>query len=315
MDQNDHYEVIVLGGGPAGLTAAIYLSRARVKTLVLTEGTPGGQMTLTHEIANYPGIEKINGYMLGSVMKKQATTFGAVVKANAVITAYSFDSPVKSVTTDDGRVYTSDAVIVATGGRSRTLGVTGEDTFKGKGISYCATCDGDFFTGKEIVVVGGGNSALEEAVSLTKYATKVTVVHQFDHFQAFPYAVEEAKANARISFIMSSTIDSFYGEEKLEGVGIRNLITGEVTDFRTDGVFIFIGYVPNTEPFAGILTLNDRGEIVTGPDMATNIEGVYAAGDSVVKRYRQVTTAVGDGTVAALAAADYLNSVKRKNKR
>jgi len=312
MESSAHYDVIVLGGGPAGLTAAIYLSRARVKTLVLTEGTPGGQMTLTHEIANYPGIEKINGYMLGSVMKKQATAFGAVVKGNIEIGAMSLNGYPKSITTADGQIFTADAVILATGGRSRTLGVQGEDTFKGRGISYCATCDGDFFTGKEIVVVGGGNSALEEAVSLTKYATRVSIVHQFDHFQAFEYAVEEAKSNPKISFIMTSTIDAFYGNETLEGVKIRNLATGEVTDFRTDGVFIFIGYVPNTESLRGIVNINDRGEIITGSDMSTSIEGVYAAGDAVAKRYRQVATAVADGTVAALAVADYLHTVKRK---
>ena len=311
MDNSNHYSVIILGGGPAGLTAAIYLSRARVRTLLLTEGTPGGQMTLTHEIANYPGIEKINGYMLGSVMKKQATVFGAVVKGNTEVSSFSLEGPLKSVTASAGETYTADAVILATGGRSRTLGVPGEDTFRGKGISYCATCDGDFFTGKEIVVVGGGNSALEEAVSLTKYATKVTVVHQFDHFQAFQYAVDEAKANPKISFVMSSTIASFYGNEKLEGVRIRNLVTGGETDFRTDGVFIFIGYVPNTEWLKGTVAMNDRGEILAGADMSTSINGVYSAGDANAKRYRQVTTAVADGTVAALAAADYLHSQKR----
>ncbi|MDF1560906.1 MAG: FAD-dependent oxidoreductase [Bacteroidales bacterium] len=312
MTENSHFDVIVLGGGPAGLTAAIYLSRARLRTLVLTEGTPGGQMTLTHEIANYPGIEKINGYMLGAVMKKQAASFGAVVKGNVEISSFDLEGATKSVTTADGQTYSSDAMILAPGGRSRALGVSDEDTFRGRGISYCATCDGDFFTGKEIVVVGGGNSALGEAVSLTNYATRVTVVHQFDHFQAFEYAVEEAKANSKISFIMSSTIDSFYGNEKLEGVKIRNLLTGDVSDFTTDGVFIFIGYVPNTESLEGLVSLNERGEIITGPDMSTNIEGVYAAGDAAVKRYRQVTTAVADGTVAALAAADYLHSLKRK---
>jgi thioredoxin reductase (NADPH) len=311
MENSNHYDVIILGGGPAGLTAAIYLSRARVRTLLLTEGTPGGQMTLTHEIANYPGIEKINGYMLGSVMKKQATTFGAVVRSNTGISAFSLSGPLKSVTTDGGETYTADAVILATGGRSRTLGVTGEDTFKGKGISYCATCDGDFFTGREIVVVGGGNSALEEAVSLTRYATRVTVVHQFDHFQAFRYAVDEAKANPKISFVMSSTISSFYGNEKLEGVMIKNLDNDKETDFRTDGVFIFIGYVPNTEWLKGMVNMNERGEIITASDMSTSIEGVFSAGDANTKKYRQVTTAVSDGTIAALAAADYLHSKKR----
>lgn len=312
MNLSSHFDAIVLGGGPAGLTAAIYLSRARIKTLVLTDGTPGGQMNLTHEIANYPGIEKINGYMLGSVMKKQAASFGTVIKSNVTISSLSLTDDVKSVATADGQFYTADAVILAPGGRSRTLGVEGEDTFRGKGISYCATCDGDFFTGKEIVVVGGGNSALEEAVSLTKYAVRVTVVHQFDHFQAFRYAVEEAQANPRISFIMNSTIDKFYGGEKLEGVTIRDLITGDRTDFATDGVFVFIGYVPNTEMLKGAVDMNGREEIITGADMSTSVAGVFAAGDAVVKRYRQVTTAVGDGTVAALAAADYINSKKRK---
>ncbi len=312
MSNNNHFDVIVLGGGPAGLTAAIYLSRARVKTLVLTEGTPGGQMILTHEIANYPGIEKINGYMLGTVMKKQATSFGAVVKSNTIISALSLDTPVKSVTTDEGQVYTADAVILATGGRSRTLGVVGEDTFKGRGISYCATCDGDFFTDKEIVVVGGGNSALEEAVSLTKYASKVTIVHQFDNFQAFNYAVDEAQANPKISFVMSSAITAFFGNESLDSVEITNLVTGEKSRFATNGVFIFIGYLPNTESVKDIVSLNERREIIVGPDMSTSVEGVYSAGDANAKRYRQVTTAVGDGTIAALAAADYLHSKKKK---
>jgi len=311
MENPVHYQAIVLGGGPAGLTAAIYLSRARVKTLVLTEGTPGGQMTLTHEIANYPGVEKISGYMLGSIMKKQATSFGAVVQGNVEISALNLDGPVKTVTLSEGTVYTADVIILATGGRSRTLNVSGEDIYRGKGISYCATCDGDFFTGKEIVVVGGGNSALEEAVSLTKYVTKVTIVHQFDHFQAFPYAIEEAKANPRINFVMTSTIDSFYGNESLEGVVIKNLVTGETSDFRTNGAFIFIGYVPNTESLKGIIRLNERGEIIVGNDMSTSLSGVFAAGDAVTKRFRQVTTAVGDGTVAALAATEYLNTLKR----
>lgn len=310
MEKANHYDVIILGGGPAGLTAAIYLSRARVKTLLLTEGTPGGQMTLTHEIANYPGIEKINGYMLGSVMKRQATVYGAVVKGNTEISSFTPDGAVRSVTTTTGETYTAEAVILATGGRSRTLGIPGEDTFRGRGISYCATCDGDFFTEKEIVVVGGGNSALEEAVSLTKYATRVTVVHQFDHFQAFQYAIDEAKSNPRISFVMSSAITSFYGGDKLEGVKIKNLVTGEETDFRTDGVFIFIGYVPNTEWLKGLVEMNEKGEIIAGADMSTSIEGVYSAGDANAKRYRQVTTAVADGTIAALAAAEFLHMKK-----
>ena len=172
MEANNHYDAIVLGAGPAGLTAGIYLSRAKLKTLILDEGTVGGQMVLTHEIANYPGVESISGYQLANIMKKQAKSFGCVIKSNISVQRIELEGEVKSISLSDGNSYTSNSIILTPGGRSRTLGVPGEDNFKGKGISYCATCDGDFFTDKEIVVVGGGNSALEEAVSLTKYASK-----------------------------------------------------------------------------------------------------------------------------------------------
>lgn len=312
MTENTHFDAIIIGGGPAGMTAGIYLSRARLRTLIISDGVPGGQMVLTHEIANYPGVESISGYQLANIMKKQAKNFGCTIKSNAQISDLQLEGEVKTVSLADGTIYTANAIILTPGGRSRTLNVPGEETFKGQGISYCATCDGDFFTGKEIVVVGGGNSALEEAVSLTKYATKVTIVHQFDHFQAFEYAVEEAKANPKIHFMMESTITRFHGNEKLESVDIKNLKTGEEQNFRTDGVFIFIGYVPNTEFLKGKVELNQWNEIVVDTDMATHIPGIYAAGDSIVKRYRQVTTAVGDATVAALASSDYLHRIKTK---
>jgi len=315
MNSDNHYDAIVIGAGPAGLTAGIYLSRARLRTLILNEGTVGGQMILTHEIANYPGVENISGYQLSNIMKKQAKSFGCDIKSNISISGLELEGEVKRVTLGDDTVYTSDSIILSPGGRSRTLGVKGEDNLKGRGISYCATCDGDFFTGKEIVVVGGGNSALEEAVSLTKYAVKVTIVHQFDHFQAFEHAVQEAANNSRIHFIMESAITAFNGDEKLESVDIRHLKTGETTNFKTDGTFIFIGYVPNTEFLNGKIELNKWGEIVVKPDMSTNIEGVYAAGDSTAKRYRQVTTAVSDGTIAALAASGYINELRIKHKQ
>ncbi|MDX9946070.1 MAG: thioredoxin-disulfide reductase [Bacteroidales bacterium] len=315
MNAATHYDAIVIGAGPAGLTAGIYLSRARIRTLILNEGTVGGQMVLTHEIANYPGVESISGYQLSGIMKKQARNFGCEIKSGVSISVLLLNDTLKSVILSDGTEYTADAVILTPGGRSRTLGVKAEDEFKGRGISYCATCDGDFFTDKEIVVVGGGNSALEEAVSLTKYASKVTVVHQFDHFQAFEHAIEEARSNPKISFLMESVITRFFGNEKLESVDIKNLATGEIRNFKTDGTFIFIGYVPNTEFLKGIVNLNQWGEIIVDSNMSTNIEGVYAAGDSTVKKYRQVTTAVGDGTVAALAASTYINDLKTKNKQ
>ncbi|PKP50869.1 MAG: pyridine nucleotide-disulfide oxidoreductase [Bacteroidetes bacterium HGW-Bacteroidetes-11] len=313
MTENNHFDAIIIGGGPAGMTAGIYLSRARLKTLIISDGVLGGQMVLTHEIANYPGVESISGYQLSNIMKKQAKTFGCVIKGNTSVESLILEGEIKEVTLSDGNIYTANAVILTPGGRSRTLNMPGEAQFKGRGISYCATCDGDFFTGKEIVVVGGGNSALEEAVSLTKYATKVTIVHQFDHFQAFEYAVEEAKANDKINFIMESSIVKFNGDDKLESVEIENLKTGEIQDFKTDGVFIFIGYVPNTEFLKGTLNMNKWNEIIVDSDMLTSIPGVYAAGDSIVKRYRQVTTAVGDATVAALAASNYIHQLKTKH--
>ena len=314
MDLDNHFDAIVVGAGPAGLTAGIYLSRSRLKTLIVNEGTVGGQMVLTHEIANYPGVESISGYQLSNIMKKQAKNFGCVIKSNTVITDLQIDGKLKQITLDDGVSYTSDAIIFTPGGRSRTLNIKGENRLKGRGISYCATCDGDFFTDKEIVVVGGGNSALEEAVSLTKYASKVTIVHQFDKFQAFEHAVEEARNHPKINFLMESTLSAYYGEEKIESVDIKNLNTGKVTNFKTDGVFIFIGYLPNTEFLKDKIALNASNEIIVNHDMATNLEGVYAAGDSTAKRYRQVTTAVADGTIAALAASNYIHQLKTNKK-
>jgi len=311
---DNHFDVIVIGAGAAGLTAGIYLSRAKVKTLILNEGAVGGQMVLTHEIANYPGVENISGYELARTMKTQAQKFGCVIKSNLKISSLEIDDEVKSVTINNKDVYTSNAIIISTGGKSRMIGAINEDKFKGKGISYCATCDGDFFQDKEIIVVGGGNSALEEAVSLTKYASKVTVVHQFDHFQAFEHYVDEAKKNEKINYIMESKIIEFIGDEKLESVKIQHQSTKDISEMKIDGVFIFIGYVPNTESLEGLIELNQWKEIVVDKDMKTSIPGVFAAGDSIQKKYRQVTTAVADGTIAALSAADYINNLKQEAK-
>jgi len=311
---DNHFDVIVIGGGPAGLTAGIYLTRAKAKALILNEGTAGGQMILTHEVANYPGVESISGYQLANIMKIQAKNFGCIIKSNIRITNMELDGEVKKIEINNKDTYTAGAVIIATGGRSRMLNVPGEDKFKGRGISYCATCDGDFFQDKNIIVVGGGNSALEEAVSLTKFASSVTVVHQFDNFQAFPHAVEEAEKNRKIKFIMESKIIEFIGDEKLEKVLIQNQSTKEITGMNIDGVFIFIGYIPNTEKFIDKVELNKWGEIVTKENLETNISGVFAAGDSVRKKYRQITTAVADGTISALSAMEYLNEIKQLQK-
>ncbi len=312
MSMQNHFDVIVIGAGAAGLTAGIYLSRAKVSSLILNEGAIGGQMVLTHEIANYPGIEKISGYELARNMKAQAQKFGCVIKSNIKITELELDGEIKRVVVNNKDVYTSHAVIIATGGKSRTVGVPGEDEFKGKGISYCATCDGDFFQDKEIIVVGGGNTALEEAVSLTKYASRVTIVHQFNHFQALEHYVLEAENNSKINFIMESKIIEFAGDKKLKRVKILHQPKQEITEMEIDGVFVFIGYVPNTEKLEGKVDLNNWKEIIVDKNMGTNVSGVFAAGDSIAKRYRQVTTAVADGTIAALSALEYVNTIKKE---
>jgi len=303
----NEFDVIILGGGPAGLTAGIYLSRAKVKTLILNEGMIGGQIILSHEIANYPGVENISGFMLANNMKKQAESFGCKTRGNVNITKLDLDGDIKTIEINNKDTYTAKAIILATGGKSRPLGIKGEDTFKGRGVSYCATCDGDFYQDKEIIVVGGGNSALEEAVALTKYASKVTVVHQFDHFQAFKHAIEEAENNEKINFILESELVEIKGENNLSSVIVENQRTNDKSELKVDGVFVFIGYIPNTEKLEGIINLNNRKEVLSNDKLETNIKGVFVAGDLREKLVRQITTAVSDGTIAASSAIEYLN--------
>jgi thioredoxin reductase (NADPH) len=306
MNMDQLYDVIIVGGGAAGLTAGIYSSRARLSTLILNEGAVGGQMVLTDEIANYPGVEKTNGYLLADTMKNQAKQFGCTIKSNIRIQSYFLQGETKRVVLEDGREFRSRSVILSPGGKPRSLHLPGEERFKGSGISYCATCDGEFFTGKRVIVVGGGNSALEEAVALTSHAEKVTIVHQFDHFQAFQHAVDQAEVNPKIEFIMESELRSFSGNGVLQEVTMEHLPTGKITSMNIDGVFIFVGYTPNTSGLEGLVMLNERNEIVVDADMKTSLPGVFAAGDCITKRYRQVTTAVADGTIASLSAAEYL---------
>ncbi len=301
------YDSIIIGAGPAGLTAGIYLSRAKMDVLILDSGMAGGQMALTHEVANYPGFESISGYMLSSNMKNQAEKFGCEIKTNIKINSYKLKQDIKEICLNNGDCFKAKSIILATGGKSRKIGAKGEDTFAGRGISYCATCDGDFFQDREIIVVGGGNSALEEAVSLTKYASKVTIVHQFDNWQGFKRAIDEMEENPKIDYILESKIVEFVGDQSLEKVVIENLKTKERYEKKIDGVFIFIGYIPNTEEITGLVNLNKWGEIIVDEKFETNIKGVFAAGDSIVKRYRQITTAVSDGTNAALNVLEYLN--------
>ncbi len=290
------------------MTAGIYLARAKQKAVIIDEGTIGGQVILSHAVANYPGVEEVPGYTLANAMKRQAKEFGCVIRSNSEIREMDLQGDPKRIELENDTVYESEAVILAMGGSPRTLGIESEDRFRGNGVSYCATCDGDFFQDQDIIVVGGGNSALEEAVSLTKYARSVTVVHQFDHFQAYPHAVEEARQNEKIRFIMDSTVEEFQGNGSLEKVVVKNLKTGEQRSVDARGAFIFIGYVPNTEKFRNILPLTELGEIETDDDLKTALPGVFAAGDARKKKVRQITTAVSDGTIAALTAVEFLNS-------
>ena len=301
-----HYDVIVLGAGAAGLTAGIYLARAHKNTLIINEGSIGGQMVLTHTVANYPGVEETSGREISLIMKKQAKSFGCDFESNVEVTKLDVTSKTKLVEIDDDEVFTADAIILATGGTPRKLGVKGEDKFKGLGVSYCATCDGDFYEGKNIIVSGGGNSALEEAVSLTKYAKSVTIIHQFDNFQATEYAIEQAEKNEKVSFVMETEIVEFLGDTGIEGVKLENQKTKEIFEMKTGGVFIYIGYIPNTERFTDAIELTKRKEIKTDENMLTNIAGVFAAGDVRSKKFRQITTAVSDGTIAALNAIEFL---------
>ena len=306
------YDVIVIGAGAAGLTAGLYLGRAKQKALILDQGTVGGQMILTYAVANYPGVPEASGASIIATMRQQAEAVGCKVMGHAEIVRMELDGPVKRVHVDDEGVFEAPAVILATGGVPRRLGLPSEEAFQARGISYCATCDGDFFTDQDIVVIGGGNSAVEEAVSLTKYASSVTIIHEFEHFQAQPWAVEEARRNPKVKFMLAQEVLEFVGGQSLEAVVTRDKRTGETHRVQASGAFLFIGYVPNTLQVAELVALNERREIITDEALRTNVPGVFAAGDARVKRYRQITTAVADGTVAALSAIEFVEAHKRE---
>ncbi|WIF94045.1 thioredoxin-disulfide reductase [Caminicella sporogenes] len=308
------YDVVIIGSGPAGLAAGLYAARAKMKTLILEKNKAGGQIVTTNEVANYPGsIENATGPSLIARMVKQAEEFGAQRKKDNVVEV-DFSEKIKKVK-GEKEEYKAKAVIIATGATPRKLGVPGEAELTGKGVSYCATCDADFFTGLEVFVIGGGDSAVEEAIYLTKFARKVTIVHRRDELRAAKSIQEKAFKNDKIEFIWNTTVKEIKGEGIVESIVLENLKTGEITEYKakeedgTFGVFPFIGYIPLSEIFKGKVQMDERGYIITDVDMKTNVEGVYAAGDVRQKTLRQVVTAVADGAIAAVQAEKYIEKV------
>ena len=308
------YDVIILGGGPAGLTAGLYAGRGGLKTLLLEKGQDGGQIALTAELENYPGqlLEGETGLSLAGRMAEQCRRFG-VERAADTIQSVRLDGPVKELTGERG-TYRSRAVILATGAAPRPIGCENEGKFTGKGISFCATCDGALFRGLEVYVAGGGDSAVEEAVYLTRFARKVTVIHRRDRLRAARSIQERAFANPKVAFLWDSVVVRAEGTDVLEAITVKNVKTGALSTLRADpadgmlGLFGFTGYTPNTGLFTGQLAL-EEGYISTGEDMSAGLPGVFAAGDVRRKSLRQVVTACADGAVAAVAAERYLQAL------
>ncbi|WP_251864834.1 thioredoxin-disulfide reductase [Enterococcus malodoratus] len=305
------YDVIIIGAGPAGLSAAIYAGRARLKTLLIEKGKDGGQIILTSEIENYPGsLEKESGRSLIKRMTEQAASFG-VVRAADTIVEVDFSNDVKVIKGKKGE-YQGRSVIIASGAYPRPIGCANEKEFMGKGLSYCATCDAAFFEDMEVFVIGGGNSAVEEAIFLSTFARKVTIIQNLAELTADAIAIEQVKANEKIHYVYNSVVDSLEGDGIVEAITIRNTETNETTRFDADeedgliGIFSFIGYLPQSKIFENIVEM-ERGYIKTDEKMATNVPGVYAAGDVRVKNVRQVVTAGGDGCTAAVAVEKYLH--------
>lgn len=303
------YDVVVIGSGAAGLTAGIYSGRALQKTLVLDQGNPGGQVNLTHMVANYPGTGKeINGYALMEKFTEQAVESGAeILRASEIV---KLDLKNKVIDVDDDKRVHARSIILATGAKPRELGIPGEKELFGKGISYCATCDGRFYEGKDILVIGGGNSAVEESLFLAEFVKSITIIHQFDEFQANKKAAEELLKNPKVKVLWSHEPRAFIGTSQFEKLEVENLKTKEKTLLENyAGLFVFVGYVPQTGLFEGQIPMNQYKYIDANPNtMETSIPGIFAAGDLRDKPFRQITTAVADGTIAALSAQKYLRS-------
>lgn len=299
--------MLIIGSGPAGLTAAIYAARAGLEPLMVEGMERGGQLMITTDVENFPGFpDGVMGPELMEQMRKQAERFGTRIVTSNVTDVDFTQRPFKVWVGQE--LYEADTIIISTGASARWLGVPGEQRLTGFGVSACATCDGFFFRDKELVVVGGGDTAMEEAIFLTKFASKVTVIHRRDEFRASTIMGGRVINHPKIDILWNSTVDEVYGETLVEGVKIRNTVTDEVSDYPTDGAFIAIGHTPNTKVFVDHLELDDDGYIVTEPGQSlTSVEGVYAAGDVTDKVYRQAVTAAGMGCAAALDAERWLD--------
>ncbi len=310
METVTKYKVVIIGSGPAGCTAALYLSRANLIPIVLEGMQPGGQLTITTEVENFPGFpEGILGPQLMDQMRKQAERFSTVFAFETVEKVNLLQHPFQ-VTTDQ-HIYECDALIIASGASAKEIGIPSEKALQGFGVSYCATCDGFFFKEKEIVVVGGGDSAMEEATFLTRFASKVTVIHRREELRASKIMQDRARANPKIEFIFDTTVDEVIGtkEKGVSGLKLRNLKTGAISDFATQGLFVAIGHTPNTAAYKGQLDMDEKGYLIAKPNStATNIQGVFACGDVTDHVYRQAITAAGSGCMAALDSERWLTN-------
>jgi thioredoxin reductase (NADPH) len=304
-------DVAVIGAGPAGLTAGIYLARAGLKAVIIEKLAPGGQAATTDVVENYPGFpEPVGGFDLTEAMRRQAKKLGALIRTAEVTGVARASDRGEKVVQLAGSSLRCSAVIVATGARHAKLGIPGEERFWGKGISCCATCDGMFYEGKRVVVVGGGDTAIKEALFLTKFAEKITIVHRRDRLRAAKALQERIFAAAdQVTFAWSTVVEEILGGEHVEGVRVRDVKTGGKRTLECDGVFIFVGFTPNTESLRGVLKLDERGYVVTDETMATSVRGVYAAGDCRKRPFRQIVTACGEGAVAAHSVEGFLDKV------
>jgi thioredoxin reductase (NADPH) len=299
------YEVIIIGGGPAGMTAGLYATRSRLNTLLIELGLLGGQITTTEFIENYPGFpEGINGSELSQLMEEQAKRFGLETIHQEVLEV-KLEGDQKVVRTHESD-YHSEALIISSGTEYRKLGIPSEDAFIGKGISFCATCDGAFFKDSRVVVVGGGDSALTEALFLTKFAKEVTIIHRRDTLRATKIYQERTFANPKIKFLWNSVIQEIKGDNTVQSILVKNLKTHKVEEFQAEGIFLFVGILPKTQFLKGLVQMDEEGYIITNEKCETSVKGIFAAGDCRKKLLRQITTAVGDGATAAFAAEKYL---------